>query len=430
VSSPVTPPFLAERRRRATERWQVGNDVVLVAAGDPITIPGRDFPYPFQVHPQHRWLADSDIAGAVLAYDGAADQWELFAPRPDVDDRIWHAATPPVGRPLAELEGWLVERADRVVHRLGDEAADSPLSQALTELRLVKDDEELSRMRRAAAATAAGFDALYEAARPGVTEHQLRADVEAAFLKAGAERTAYDSIVAAGSNAAVLHFHPTHRAVEAGDWVLVDAGAEVGGYACDVTRTFTVGRPSDFQQTVWDVVVDAHRTAVAECRPGEEYREIHSRSATRMAAGLVEIGLLRGRPEALVADGAMALFFPHGVGHLIGLAVHDPGGYAPGRERSSLPGLRFLRTDRVLEAGMVVTIEPGIYFIEALLADPEQRRRHGDAVDWALVDEHLEIGGVRIEDTVLVTADGGDALTEAIPKRASIDVAAWTSPSA
>jgi Xaa-Pro aminopeptidase len=425
----VTQPFLAERRRRAIERWQVDGDVVLVPAGEPITIPGRDFPYPFQVHPEHRWLADTDIAGAVLAYDGAADQWELFAPRPDVDDRIWHAAAPAVGRPLAELDDWLAERSDRVVHRLGDDA-EGPLSQALTELRLVKDEEELSRMRRAATATAAGFDALYEAARPGVTEHQLRADIEAAFLKAGAERTAYDSIVAAGSNAAVLHFHPTHRVVEAGDWVLVDAGAEVGGYACDVTRTFTVGPPSPFQQAVWDVVLDAQRTAVAECRPGEEYREIHTRSAVRMAGGLVEIGLLRGRPDALVADGVMALFFPHGVGHLIGLAVHDPGGYAPGRERSSHPGLRFLRTDRILEAGMVVTIEPGVYFIEALLADPAQRQRHGDTVDWAMVDEHLHIGGVRIEDTVLVTADGGDALTEAIPKRASIEVAAWTTPSA
>ena len=429
MSSPVTPPFLAERRRRASERWQVGGDVVLVPAGDPIAIPGRDFPYPFQVHPEHRWLADSDIPGSVLAYDGAADQWELFAPRPDVDDRIWHAATPAIGRPLADLDGWLADRADRVVHRLGDDA-DGPLSRALTELRVVKDEEELSRMRRAATATSAGFDALYEAARPGVTEHELRADIEAAFLKAGAERTAYDSIVAAGSDAAVLHFHPAHRAVEAGDWVLVDAGAEVDGYACDVTRTFTVGPPSPIQRAVWDIVVDAQRTAVAECRPGEEYREIHTRSATRMAAGLVEIGVLRGRPEELVAAGAMALFFPHGVGHLIGLAVHDPGGYAPDRERSSHPGLRFLRTDRVLEAGMVVTIEPGIYFIEALLADPGQRRRHGDAVDWELVDEHLHIGGVRIEDTVLVTADGGDALTEAIPKLASIDVAACTSPSA
>jgi Xaa-Pro aminopeptidase len=407
----------------------VGDDVVLVPAGDPVTIPGRDFPYPFQVHPEHRWLADSDIPSAVLAYDGGADQWELFAPRPDVDDRIWHATAPPVGRPLAELDGWLAERRDRAVHRLGDDA-DGRLSQALTELRLVKDDEELDRMRRAATATAAGFDALYEAARPGVTEHQLRADIEAAFLKAGAERTAYDSIVAAGSNAAVLHFHPTHRAVETGDWVLVDAGGEVGGYACDVTRTFTVGPPSAFQQAVWDIVVDAQRTAVAECRPGEEYREIHTRSATRMAAGLVEIGVLRGRPEELVAEGTMALFFPHGVGHLIGLAVHDPGGYAPGRERSSHPGLRFLRTDRVLEAGMVVTIEPGIYFIEALLADPAQRARHGEAVDWAMVDEHLDIGGVRIEDTVVVAPDGGDALTEAIPKVASIDGAGWTSPPA
>jgi len=208
--------------------------------------------------------------------------------------------------------------------------------------------------------------------------------------------------------------------LQAGEWLLVDAGAEVEGYACDVTRTVTVGsQPGEFQQAVWDIVADAQRTAVAECRPGEEYRELHMRTAVRMAAGLVEIGLLRGEPAGLVADGAMALFFPHGVGHLIGLAVHDPGGYAQGRERSSHPGLRFLRTDRPLREGMVVTIEPGLYLIEALLTDAEQRARFAADVDWAMVDEHLGAGGVRIEDTVLVTADGGDALTEAIPKLAA-----------
>ena len=416
-------PYLRERRRRTTEAWGLTDEVVLVPAGQPVPVPGRDFPYPFRVHPDHRWLADQDGPGAVLVYDAAADMWELFAPRPDVDDRIWHAAdTEAAGRPLAELDDWLAARHDRTVHRIADDShPGQPLSEAVVELRLVKDPEELHRMRRAAAATAAGFEVLYRTARPGVTEHELAADVEAAFLKGGAERTAYDSIVASGPNAAVLHFHPTGRHLQAGEWLLVDAGAEVEGYACDVTRTVTVGsEPSPFQRAVWDIVTDAQRTAVAECRPGEEYRELHIRTAVRMAAGLVEIGLLRGEPAELVAAGAMALFFPHGVGHLIGLAVHDPGGYAAGRERSSHPGLRFLRTDRPLREGMVVTIEPGIYMIEALLTDPEQRARFADDVDWAMVDEHLGAGGVRIEDTVLVTAEGGDALTEAIPKLAAL----------
>lgn len=395
---------------------------MLVPAGAPVTVPGRDFPYPFQVHPEHRWLADVDIPDAVLAYDAADDTWELFTPRPGVDDRIWHAATPAVGRPLDELEHWLEVRSGRPIHRIaGDAPPGDPLSAAVDELRLIKDADELDRMRRAAAATAAGFEALYETARPGMTEHQLRAEIEAGFMKAGGERTAYDSIVAAGADAAVLHFAPTDRVVATGDWLLVDAGAEVGGYASDVTRTFVVGaEPSELQRAVWDVVLDAQRLAIAECHPGEEYRELHIRTAVRMATGLVEIGLLRGEPSGLVADGTMAVFFPHGLGHLVGLAVHDPAGYAPGRERSSHPGLRFLRTDRPLETGMVVTIEPGIYLIEALLADPVERRRLGDAVDWAMVDEHLHLGGVRIEDTVLVTDEGGEPLTGSIPKPARV----------
>jgi Xaa-Pro aminopeptidase len=418
----VIPPFLHERRRRASEAWGLHDEIVLVPAGQPIPVPGRDFPYPFQVHPDHRWLADQDIPGAVLAYDAAGDSWELFAPRPDIDDRIWHSSAEAVGRPLDELDGWMAARRDRAVHRVADDDdADNPLSRVLAELRLVKDSEELDRMRGAAVATAAGYEVLYATARPGLTEHDLRADLEAAFLKGGAERTAYDSIVASGPNAAVLHFHPTGRVLRRGEWLLVDAGAEVDGYACDVTRTMTVGAdPDPFQRAVWEVVADAQRTAVEECRPGQEYRELHIRTATRMAAGLVEMGLLRGEPAELVADGAMALFFPHGVGHLIGLAVHDPGGYAAGRERSSHPGLRFLRTDRPLLEGMVVTIEPGIYLIEALLTDPEQRRRFADSVDWQMADDHLGVGGVRIEDTVLVTSHGGDALTAAIPKLMSV----------
>ncbi len=414
----MTSTWLEERRRRVAGRWDLDDEVVVVPAGEPPLVPGRDFPYPFMVHPEHRYLADADIAGAVLAHDGATGEWVLFAPRPDADDRVWHAAAPPVGRDLAELPDWLAERSGRpVVGIADDERADQPLSAALTDLRRRKDDEELRRLRSAAAATRVGFERLVEVARPGRTEHQVRAELDAAFLAAGGERTAYDSIVATGRNGAVLHFAPGPTELRAGDLLLVDAGAEVGGYACDVTRTFVVGADAtEVQRDLWEIVRSAQAQGVEACVPGVEYRELHLDVARSMAGGLVELGLLRGSPADLVATGAAALFFPHGVGHLLGLAVHDPGGYAPGRERSPAAGLRYLRTDRPLEERMVVTIEPGVYFIEVLLTDPEVRARHGAAVDWDRAEELLDLGGIRIEDTVLVTADGGEPLTGDIPK--------------
>jgi Xaa-Pro aminopeptidase len=241
--------------------------------------------------------------------------------------------------------------------------------------------------------------------------------MEAEFFRAGAPRVAYDSIVASGPNGAVLHFLPTSRRIEPGDLLLIDAGAQVEGYASDVTRTMVVGAdPTDVQAFLWQLVARAQELAIDRCRPGVEWRDVHLDTARTIGAGLVELGLLRGEVDELVASGAVALFFPHGLGHLIGLTVHDAGGYPPGRERSAHPQLRYLRTDRPLEAGMITSVEPGVYFISALLSDPAVRAAHAAAVDWALADELAHFGGIRIEDDVHVTAAGPEVLSAAIPK--------------
>jgi Xaa-Pro aminopeptidase len=135
-----------------------------------------------------------------------------------------------------------------------------------------------------------------------------------------------------------------------------------------------------------------------------------------IARGLVDMGVLVGEPEACVANGAVSVFFPHGVGHLIGLATHDPGGYACGRKRSDSPLLRYLRADLPLEAGMVVTIEPGVYFIEVAIRDPERRAQFGRSVDWERAESLIPLGGVRIEDSVHVTPGDPEILTAAIPR--------------
>ena len=179
----------------------------------------------------------------------------------------------------------------------------------------------------------------------GRTERELQVTLEAAFLRSGGDFLAFETIVAAGDHAAVLHFSPTARELRDGDLLLVDAGAEYRGYASDVTRTYAVGGTFTAEQAlVYDTVRRAGETAIAACRPGTEWHDVHRAAALVVAEGLVELGVLRGSPETLVESGAATLFFPHGVGHPVGLGVRDTG-RASDEAFESVPGLPRLRVD-------------------------------------------------------------------------------------
>jgi Xaa-Pro aminopeptidase len=204
--------------------------------------------------------------------------------------------------------------------------------------------------------------------------------------------------------------------VRKGEFVLIDAGAEVDRYVADVTRTYVVGgRPGGFQRDLHQLVREVEQAAVARCRPGAEWKDIHLAAAVELTAGLVTMKVMRGSADSLVERKAHRLFFPHGIGHLVGLGVRDASGSLPGRRKNHSPALENLRMDLPLAAGYVTTVEPGIYFIAALLNDPARRRRYRDCVNWKLATDHIRTGGVRIEDTVLVTNDGPRNLTAAIP---------------
>jgi Xaa-Pro aminopeptidase len=185
---------------------------------------------------------------------------------------------------------------------------------------------------------------------------------------------------------------------------------------CDVTRTFVVGRPSAFQRDLYQVVLAAEQNALARCVPGAEWCDLHLKAAVELTAGLVSLGVMRGQAESLVEQDAHTLFFPHGLGHMVGLGVRDGSGQLPGRAKSTRPGLATLRLDLPLAPGYVVTVEPGLYFIPALLNDPARRERYRDCVNWPLAEQHLHLGGVRIEDNAVVTAGAPENLTAAIPK--------------
>lgn len=201
-------------------------------------------------------------------------------------------------------------------------------------------------------------------------------------------------------------------------------GAETrGGWAGDVTRTWPVnGKFSSTQRDLYEVVLASQAEAIAMVKPGVRYRDVHLGAAKKLVEGLVGLGILHGDPEQLVADDVHALFFPHGVGHLLGLDVHDMedlgdrAGYAPGRERSERFGLCYLRLDRDLEPGMAVTIEPGFYQVPALLHDEDRLDTVGDRLNRDRLAQFHDVRGIRIEDDVLVTKTGAEVLTARIPK--------------
>ncbi len=416
--------FLQERRERAAAAWALRDEIVLIGSGPVIHIPGgADQTYPYMAHSEYFWLAGHESPDSVLAFDPGLG-WTDFVPTVTQAERVWEGRTQALGTPLHELAGWLAARRGRPVLMLGcgvpglsgDEVRAAALREQLLHARRRKDAHELTLLGQACESTAAGFKALVSALKTGVSERELQIEMELAFMRAGGDRTGYGSIVAVGSNAAVLHFTPSSRRAQPGDVVLVDAGAEVGRYTADVTRTYRLpGGDDGFFRSLHALVQRVEQHAIARCRPGAEWRDLHLSAALELAEGLVSLGILVGAPESLVERDTHALFFPHGLGHMVGLGVRDASGYLPGRTRSDRPGLSMLRTDLPLEPGYVMTVEPGVYFIPALLQDAALRERHRDAVRWDRVDGLMEFGGIRIEDDVLVTAGEPEVLTAAIP---------------
>ncbi|HTQ80605.1 MAG TPA: M24 family metallopeptidase, partial [Thermoanaerobaculia bacterium] len=375
------------------------DEILVVGAGDYLPIPGgADQTYPFRAHNEYFFLADRDRPAAVVAFDPQAG-WVDFIPEVTEKEKVWVGDQPSEGTPLAELEPWLAAREGRPVVQLGTPLANVPndaergaaLRERLFHLRRPKDPIELDRMRQAAAATAAGFAAVRPLLRPGVTERQLQIELEVAFFRNGAERTAYDTIVGSGPNSAIFHFSPSPRVANAGELLLIDAGAEVARYAADVTRTYPVSPTfSTFQRDLYAVVLAAQKRAVSKCHAGKEFRDLHLETASDMVQGLIDLGILRGNPHTLVEQGAHALFFPHGLGHLVGLGVRDASGLFPGRKKDPRPELETLRLDLPLQPGYVTTIEPGLYFVPVLLNSRERRERFQQQVDWDRVDRLFE----------------------------------------
>jgi Xaa-Pro aminopeptidase len=267
----------------------------------------------------------------------------------------------------------------------------------LDEMRLLKDDGEQAVMLRAGAISGRAHERAMRAARPGMFEYEIEAELLHEFRRSGAQSPAYTPIVAAGANACVLHYNTNQAQSRDGDLVLIDAGCELDSYAADITRTFPVnGRFSAPQKLLYELVLSAHSAALASVQQGRRYSDIHDSAVNVLAQGMLDVGLLDkavyGNAENAIAERAHLQFYMHGTGHWLGLDVHDVGAYRDVHAEG--------KPSRLLQPGMVLTVEPGIY-VRPAAGVPEQF--------WNI--------GIRIEDDVLVTPDGHGILSDSAPRQ-------------
>ncbi len=316
-----------------------------------------------------------------------------------------------------------------IVDKQIDAAASRELTLAVIALRAVKSTSEVAEIENALHVTRDMHHLAMRLARPGVVEQEIVGAMEGLAATHG-RRLAYPSIFT--SRGEILHNHDHSVRLAGGEIIVNDTGANSPlGYASDITRTIPVGgRFNGLQVELYDLVLDAQTKAIAAVAPGVPYRDIHELACRTMVEGMKTLGFMRGDAAEAVQAGAHAIFFQCGTGHMMGLDVHDMEGlgendvgYGDGYERSTLFGHKSLRLARPLQAGFVVTIEPGVYINRWLTERWQAEGRHAAFIDYAMFDKHADFGGIRIEDDILVTADGRRELGPHIA-RSRVDVEA------
>lgn len=290
----------------------------------------------------------------------------------------------------------------------------------LAESRSIKTEEELKVMKYANQVASAAHVELMRKCRPGLMEYALESIFKnICYLEGGCRRIPYTPICASGPNGAILHYghgtSPNNRQVDNGDLLLLDLGCEYYCYGSDITCTFPAdGRFTSEQRLVYEAVLAAHTAVLKTMKPGLKWTDMHLLAEREILSKLKAGGLLKGSVDEMVDYRIGALFMPHGLGHLLGMETHDVGGYIEGLhpQRSDLPGLKSLRTARVLEEGMVITVEPGCYFNPFLLNPAFNNPAQAKYLIKSRLQTFMSFGGVRIEDDVIVTKDGAESMTD------------------
>ena len=424
----ISKTEFARRRKNLMALMEPNSIAIIPSAREQVR--SRDTEYPFRQDSDFYYLSGFTEPDAVLVLIPGRrhGQFVMFCRERDPGMELWHGyrAGPegvcdrhaaddafPIGD-IDDILPGLIEGRERVYYSMGRSAefdrqimgwvnsirgkeasgAVPPgeftdLDHMLHELRLYKSAAEIRIMRRAGDITARAHQRAMRACRGGMYEYQLEAELQHEFAVSGARHPAYPSIVGSGGNGCVMHYVENAAKMRDGDLVLIDAGCELEYYASDVSRTFPVnGRFSREQRALYELVLRAQLAAIDEIKPGNHWNQPHDASVRVMTQGLVELGLLKGRVDSLIKREAYRAYYMHRVGHWLGLDVHDVGDYRLGEEW------------RLLEPGMVMTVEPGLYV----------------SSDNSKVAKKWRGIGIRIEDDVVVTEQGCEVISAGVPK--------------
>ena len=416
-------------RRRKRLMDMMGDQSVAIIPTAPVSIRNRDVEFSFRPESDFYYLTgySEPEAVAVLIPDRHHGEYVLFSRERDEKMEIWNGRRAGLegacelygandAFPIEDMDDilpGLLEDRDRIYYTMGNNApfdhrvlgwvnqvrkrirtgVKSPdefisLNHLLHEMRLFKSRDEVSLMRKAAKIAASAHKRAMRICKPGMMEYQIEAELLHEFMLNGARSPAYPSIVGGGANSCILHYTENADELKDGDILLIDAGAEYGNYASDISRTFPVnGTYSREQRQIYELVLDANLAAIAEVKPGKHWNDPHDIAVSVLTEGLLSLGILKGKLSALIKEQSYKKYFMHRTGHWLGMDVHDVGDYKLDGEW------------RNLEPGMVTTIEPGLYF----------QPHKGLSSKWWNI-------GVRIEDDVLVTRDGNEVMTRDVPK--------------
>lgn len=443
------------QKRRNDVRSRIDSGLLLLLGNDESPMNYADNTFAFRQDSTFLYFFGLDQPGLAAVIDVDAGASIVFGDELTIDDVVWMGDLPSVAdraarvgvgdtRPLDELEVFIrrARAGGRKVHALPPYRAENTLKlmrlfelereavpevvsldliKAVVAMRSIKSDEEIEQIEQAVDISVDMHVAAMRMARPGVVEYEIAAEVERVARAAGG-RLAYPVI--ATVHGETLHNHHYGNTLASGDMVLLDTGSEsVLHYAGDLSSTFPVDRTfTARQKTIYDIALASYEAAVAKLAPGVPNLDVHLAAARVITEGMKDLGLIKGNVDDAVAEGAHAMFFPCGVGHMMGLDVHDMEdlgevwvGY-DGKPKSTIFGLKSLRLARPLEPGFVLTVEPGIYFIPQLMDLWRSEGRFAEFLDYDALDEWRSFSGIRNEENFLITESGARRLGKSKPK--------------
>ncbi|EOD44692.1 putative xaa-pro dipeptidase protein [Neofusicoccum parvum UCRNP2] len=443
--------YPAKTHARKVKEWIVANGG---DAGGVVYLEGQktrmnednDQEMPFRQRRYFFYLTGCDLPDCYLAFDMKTEKSTLFIPPIDPDEVIWSGLplSPEEAlqkyeiddcKPSTEVNAYLssANNSKATVYAINGQISDETtflsfenknfelLKTAVEECRAIKTSYEIALITHANNVSTAAHTAVMAAAKSATNERELEAIFLKNCIERGCRNQAYSSILASGTSAATLHYVRNDQPLAGKLNLLVDAGAEKDCYASDITRTFPIsGKFSPESRAIYDIVLRMQKEAIDSLKAGVNWDEVHSQAHRTAIAGLLDLGILKGDAKAIFDSRTSVAFFPHGLGHYLGMDTHDCGGHPNYADKD--PMFRYLRKRGTLPAGSVITVEPGIYFCRFIIEPYLKDEKHKGFIDEKVLEKYWEVGGVRIEDNILVTENGYQNLTET-PKE-TVDVEA------